>query len=123
MVIRQMNNVPTRVEYRLARRGVDYLTLLGLGEETPSRRFYLSRESREKLLSEADEIGRKLDDFGVTNSEKSQARAYIAAMKVLAEAPQPDDDLIWEIVSRANQLAGVASLFVSLVALFVSVKH
>ena len=58
-----------------------------------------------------------------TNEEKSQARSYIIAMSVLADAPEPPADLIWELVNRANQLSGIASLFVSIFTLFVSVAQ
>jgi hypothetical protein len=57
-----------------------------------------------------------------TNQEKAQARAYVMAIHALADAPEPPADLIWEMVSRADQLSGIASLFVSLVALYVAVS-
>lgn len=59
-----------------------------------------------------------LDRIGAKNAEKAMARAYIVAAQALADAPDPPADLIWEIINRANNLAGVASLFVSIIALF-----
>lgn len=72
------------------------------------------------LLREADET---LNGLGASNSEKAMARAYIVAAKSLADAPEPQLDLVWEIISRANQISGVASLFVSIIALFTAAAH
>jgi hypothetical protein len=79
--------------------------------------FSLTNERREtliSLLSAAEEGLSELKD----NTTKAQARAYIIAAKHLADAPEPPADLIWEIVQRASNLAGVASLFISIIALF-----
>ncbi|UXC91610.1 hypothetical protein EGM87_03750 [Sphingobium sp. RSMS] len=65
----------------------------------------------------------ELDVLGAGNSEKAMARAYIVAAKALADAPDPPVDIIWELIGRANNLAGVASLFVSIIALFQTVAH
>jgi uncharacterized protein YjbI with pentapeptide repeats len=62
---------------------------------------------------------RDLDDLGAGNSEKAQARAYIVAARALADAPDPQTDLVWELISRANQISGIASLFIAVLALFV----
>jgi hypothetical protein len=57
-----------------------------------------------------------------SNQEIAQARAYVLAIHALADAPEPPADLIWELVSRANQLAGIASFFISIIALYSSVS-
>jgi hypothetical protein len=68
-----------------------------------------------KLLEEAED---SLDGLGASNEEKAMARSYIVAARVLSDAPDPPIDLIWELISRANQLSGIAALFVSIIALF-----
>lgn len=80
--------------------------------------FELDAVRREGLISAISSAERQLDDLGASNQEKAQARAYIVAIRALAEAPEPPVDLIWELVNRANSIAGIASLFVSIIALF-----
>lgn len=80
-------------------------------------------EKRDELVRLLVKAERDLDALSGTNSEKGMARAYIVAARVLAEAPEPPEDLIWELVGRANSLAGVASLFVSIIALFATVSR
>jgi hypothetical protein len=84
--------------------------------------FQLTDAKRESLVRLLSDTELALDAAGVGNSEKAMARAYIVAAKALADAPEPPADLIWEIINRANQLAGIASLFVSIIALFVSAQ-
>ena len=80
--------------------------------------FQLVEEKRVRLAALLSEAEYALDQLGAGNSEKAMARAYIVAARTLAEAPDPPTDLIWEIIGRANSLAGIASLFVSIIALF-----
>ena len=83
--------------------------------------FELNEEKSAKLVLLLQDAERSLDAVGAGNHEKAMARAYIVAAKCLADAPDPPADLIWEILNRANNLAGVASLFVSIIALFTAV--
>lgn len=79
--------------------------------------FVFTEEKREALISllvAAESHVEQLKD----NSQKAQARAYILAAKQLADAPDPPVDLIWDIVQRASNLSGIASLFISIIALF-----
>lgn len=85
--------------------------------------FELTQQLQKRLVSDLDRVEAALADAAISQDERSQARAYIIAMRVLAEAPEPQTDLIWEMLGRVNQLAGVASLFVSIVALFATVAH
>lgn len=85
--------------------------------------FELSEERRESLTKLLIDAELALDAAGVGNMEKSMARAYIIAAKTLAEAPDPPVDLIWELVNRASALAGIASLFVSILALFTAASQ
>ena len=85
--------------------------------------FTLAEEKRESLVSLLREAEESLDQLGAGNSEKAMARAFIVAARVLADAPDPPVDLIWEIIGRANSLAGIASLLVSIIALFSVATH
>ena len=80
--------------------------------------FELTEKRREKLVVLLTTVESDLDKIGVGNSEKAMARAYIVAAKALADAPVPPVDLIWVMIGRANALSGIASLLVSVVALF-----
>jgi hypothetical protein len=65
----------------------------------------------------------EIDKFKGTNEQRSQARAFFVALQAFSEAPEPPADLIWQIVDRASQLSGIASLFVSVIALFQAAVH
>lgn len=83
----------------------------------------LTEQKREKLVTMLHDADVALDSVGATNHEKAMARAYIVAAKTLADAPDPPADLIWELINRANHLSGIASLLVSVMALFASVAN
>jgi hypothetical protein len=85
--------------------------------------FQLTQEIQARLVNDLDRADAALATATVSQDERSQARAYIIAMRVLAEAPEPQADLIWEILGRANQISGIASLFVSIMGLFATVAH
>jgi DNA-binding MarR family transcriptional regulator len=82
--------------------------------------FRWSEEKREKLIDQLGAIEGALDSSSLGNVDKAQARAYVVAARALAEAPEPEPDLIWEVLQRANAVSGIASLFVAIIALFVS---
>ena len=85
--------------------------------------FVLTEKRRESLVVLLMEAELTLDSIGAGNVEKRMAAAYIVAARTLAEAPDPPVDLIWEIIGKANNLAGIASLFVAIIALFTAVTH
>lgn len=76
---------------------------------------------REEFILLLDHAEKNLTLVSASNSERALARAYIIAAKTLAEAPEPPEDMIWELIFRASALAGVASLFVAIIALLSSV--
>jgi hypothetical protein len=82
------------------------------------RQGVLSPEASDKLRIALRAVEDSLARGNCSNEERAQARAYILAIQALAEAPEPPADLIWKLVERANSVAGIASLFVSLVVLF-----
>jgi hypothetical protein len=83
----------------------------------------LSNEQLRVLVKELDSAESQLERLDVSQEVRAQARAYILASRLLAEAPDPPVELIWSILTRANSLAGIASLFVSIFALFSTAAH
>ena len=83
----------------------------------------ITRENQFALIHLLDDVKNELSNLDLTNSQKDQAISYLVASKMLAESPDPPADLIWEMINRANQVCGIASLFVSLFALFSTVTH
>lgn len=77
----------------------------------------------DSLLEMLREVEGRLDQLPLPNSEKASVRAHVMAAKMLADSPDPPDTIIWELISRANQICGVASLFVSILALFSAAGH
>jgi hypothetical protein len=80
--------------------------------------FVLNQGKQQELVSLLRAAESELDTLTIANSDKAQARAYILAARELSEAPDPPVDLIWEIIGRGNSIAGIASLFVAIIALF-----
>jgi len=78
----------------------------------------LDSERLSALVALLKGVERDLDRANLGNTERAQALAYFSAIRALAEAPEPPVDLIWQLVERASQIAGVAALFVSIIALF-----
>ena len=83
-------------------------------------RVTLPEKNRERLVIALRAAEGELDALGAGNAEKAQARAYLVAAAALAEAPDPPADIIWDLIQRANNIAGIAALLVSIVGLFVS---
>ncbi|HEX8126292.1 MAG TPA: hypothetical protein VF548_11980 [Allosphingosinicella sp.] len=72
-----------------------------------------------RLLREAD---RQLEQSGLPNSQAAQAKAYVHSAILLAEAPDPQPDLIWEMVQRGGALASIGQFFIAIIALFTATK-
>ncbi|MBW8743038.1 MAG: hypothetical protein JF628_01580 [Sphingomonas sp.] len=85
--------------------------------------FKLTADKQKALVRDLDRVEEQLQDFNVGQEIRAQARAYVIAARILAEAPDPQADLIWEMIGRANALSGVASLFVAIISLFVQAAH
>jgi hypothetical protein len=72
-----------------------------------------------KLLRSADD---ELGSLELTNHETSQARALIKAALILADAPRPEADLVWEIIQRISAIIGIVSGIQGLSSIFKPVK-
>ncbi len=84
--------------------------------------FTLGVQRQERLVALLSDVERNLDAAGIPNFEKAMARAYIVAARTLAESPEPPADIIWELIGRANQIAGIAALLVAIIALFAAAR-
>jgi hypothetical protein len=87
----------------------------------PDVEFFRAESRKAEFVAATNKSLEKVDDAKLSNSEKAQARGYLMAAKALAETPEPPVDLIWTILQRANSIAGIASFFVSLLALIAMV--
>ncbi len=78
----------------------------------------LSAAQAEKLVAELGKSIDELDSLEVDNETKAQARALFIAARSLADAPEPPVGLIWEILERLNNISGIASLLLTIFAVF-----
>jgi hypothetical protein len=81
------------------------------------RKITLTPRRVDQLIEELGRIEFRLSELPITNAEKSQARAFVLAAKLLAESPEPPGELIWEMLKRASEIATIAALFVSVFAI------
>lgn len=91
------------------------------GNNNPTR-LTIDEGMRERIVDEVAKIHVAIEGTSVGNVEKAQARALLRAIEALADAPEPPGDLIWELLQRANNISGIASLFVSIIALFTAAQ-
>ena len=89
--------------------------------EVPQQAFEIisSVSGRENFVSLIDDALVEIDTAKLTNDEKAQARSYLLAARNLTEQSDPPVDLIWRIISRASDISGIASFFLS-IAVFLS---
>jgi hypothetical protein len=85
--------------------------------------FELASEQQSELVRKLDEAEAGLADVAMSQEDRAQARALIIAARTLAEAPSPPYTQIWDLIGRANEISGIASLLVSIISLFVSAMH
>lgn len=81
--------------------------LLLLGNED------VAREIADDLAS----LEPKIDALRLSNVQKGNAQACLRIMVEIARMPEPDGNLFWLTLERANQFAGIASLIVACIAL------
>lgn len=92
-----------------------------LAKLLPDTRFFDSEERKQEFLSVANDTYQEIEKSDLTNSQKASARGYLAAAKALSENPDPPVELIWDILNRANNIAGIGSFFLSLIMLLAMV--
>ena len=87
----------------------------------PDLQFFQKESRKAEFVAATNKSLEQVEDAKLSNAEKAQARGYLVAAKALAETPDPPADLIWTVLERANSVAGIASFFVSLLALLAMV--
>jgi len=75
-------------------------------------------KAKSKFVALIKEARSCLDAAELNNLEYSKASAYLDCALLLAEQPEPDADLLAELVRRAIQLIGALSLMADLKSLF-----
>lgn len=91
--------------------------LAWLTDAQPDPLFFSSEEKKADFVSRATVQMEAVEQAELTNSQKAEARGYLRAARALAEIPTPPTDIIWTILTRAANIAGIASFFVALIAL------
>jgi hypothetical protein len=71
-----------------------------------------------EIASGLVEVRTKVEMLDLSNFEKSIAQSYINILIEVAQMPEPDVSIFWLALERANSIAGIASLVVSVFALF-----
>lgn len=67
------------------------------------------------ILQEKSILARRdIDVADLSNEDRAYALAYLDAIDALLRAPEPDCDLLWIILERANAMAGIAGFFLAL---------
>ena len=81
---------------------------------------HIRPDEREKVVTLLKNALRELDGLDLPNSKSAQAKAYVEAAIILANSPEPDVRIVWELIQRASHVAGVASLFVAVLAIIMA---
>lgn len=83
---------------------------------------FFNSEARKKSFGDAVErVKVEVEGSDLSNSDKAQAHGYLTAARALSDTPDPPIDLIWSILNRANNLAGIGSFFLALLTLIAMV--
>ena len=80
--------------------------------------FVLTDEKRTSIIKALDTAEALLPTSVASQHDQAQAHAYITAARTLLEAPEPESEFAWQLIGRANNLAGIASLLIAIIALF-----
>lgn len=78
----------------------------------------LSEQSAQRLQVALRKVEDSVVQSGLSNTEKSQAQAYITAVIALSDAPEPPAELIFKILNLVASLAAIGSFFTDVIQLF-----
>jgi hypothetical protein len=111
-----------KVLYQITPRGLDFIekhpeALDGVGWSGSDFQGDWSDEKRSRVISEIRQVEATLENLGLSNEQVSQVRSYVAAAIAIADSPNPDADLIWEMLTRAGAITGIIGLFLSALSL------
>ena len=87
----------------------------------PNPDFFESEARKQSFSDAVERAVAEVEESPLSNSDKAQAHGYLAAARALSETPEPPIDLIWSILGRANNLAGIGSFFLALITLIAMV--
>lgn len=110
--IRDRADRPSSVSDRLDVRAIDSSSWTGI--QAPE---IIAGVRLAKLRESLAEIEAQVSSLQLaSNSDRQQVMAIITAVKILSEAPDPPGSVIRDLLGIANNIAGVGSLFVSILA-------
>jgi hypothetical protein len=89
----------------------------------PNLEYFDSEVRRQSFTEAAERASMDVETSSLSNVEKAQAHGYLTAAKALSETPEPPVDLIWNILGRANNVAGIGSFFLALITLIAMVVN
>jgi hypothetical protein len=77
----------------------------------------LSTTQKAELVVNLDEALTKIDSLTLTQEKRAQARAFLRAVRELADAPDPPFDLIEFMLRHVDRIIGIAGFFVGVASL------
>jgi hypothetical protein len=80
--------------------------------------FVLDDAAKSKVIELLHLADVELSDRDLSNYQISQAKALIKAALILADAPKPQADLVWEIIQRISAIIGIAAGIQGLSSIF-----
>ncbi len=80
----------------------------------------LSTSDTAELVQNIDQALSKIDAINLTQEKRAQARAFLRAVRELAEAPEPPFDLIEYMLKNVDRMIGLAGLFVGIAGFMVA---
>ena len=83
-----------------------------------SKNFVFDDAVKSKVIDLLKSADAELAGLNLTNYQVSQAKALLKAALVLADAPQPQPDLVWELIQRISAIIGIVAGIQSLSSIF-----
>lgn len=109
-------DVPATVSDTSDHQFIDSSTWTGI-----KRPEVIAGERLVKLRESLMEIEAQVGSLNLaSNSDRQQVMAIITAVKVLSDAPDPPSNVIRDLLGIANNIAGVGSLFVAILAIVIA---
>lgn len=88
---------------------------------SPDASFFKSDEKKQRFINAAGKAHEEIQASDLSNAQKVEALGYLTAAQALSDVPEPPVDLIWDILTRANNIAGVGTFFLTLIMLLAMV--
>jgi hypothetical protein len=70
-----------------------------------------------KLADDIEALSPKIEKLGLSNFERATVNGNIQILTIISRMPEPEVKMFWTIMERLNQIAGVGSLIIAIIAL------